>query len=290
MHHFLRRGRKSETTASHSDQIALVTGSTDGIGKQTALELGQLGYQVFVHARSQERGQAALADLRQQAPGARFELAVAYLASLAQVRRMADDLKARVGRLDVLLNNAGVKPLTRVETEDGLELTFAVNHLSHFLLTRLLLDRLHAAPQGRVITVSSMVHHNSRMHFDDLQFVRGWDSGLAYAQSKLANVLFAFGLARRLAGTAVTSNAVHPGVVTTKLLIEGFGVTGGNLADGALANVHAATAPELATVSGQYSGVGRERPNRAALDVRQQDRLWTISEQLAGLQMPQAQA
>ena len=271
-------------------KIVLVTGSTDGIGKQTALELGQLGWQVIVHARSLERGQAALAGLRQQAPGAHFELAVADLASLAQVRRLAADLNARLPHLDVLLNNAGVKPLQRLTTEDGLELTFAVNHLSHFLLTHLLLDKLRAAPQGRVITVSSMAHHHGRMHFDDLQFVRGWDSGLAYAQSKLANVLFAFGLARRLAGTAVTSNAVHPGVVTTKLLTEGFGVSGMNLADGAWSNVHTATAPELAGVTGQYGGVTREKPQRAALDVRQQDRLWAISEQLAGLPLPQAQA
>ena len=170
-------------------------------------------------------------------------------------------------------------------------MTFAVNHLAHFLLTNLLLDTLKKAPQGRVITVSSVAHTRGQMHFNDLQLTHGWDSYTAYAQSKLANVLFAFGLAHRLEGTSVTSNAVHPGVVTTKLLVKGFGSTGNSTHDGAASSIYAATEPDLATVTGEYFGnQRRENPAAVTMDRRQQDQLWTVSEQLTGIQQPSQKA
>lgn len=271
-------------TGLPTERIALITGSTDGIGKQTALEMARRGYQVLVHGRSRERGQEALADLQRQVPAATFDLVIADLASLAQIRTMANDIIGRIGHLDVLINNAGVKPLQREVTKDGFELTFGVNHLAHFALTTLLLDTLRKAAQGRIVTVSSVAHTRGKMHFDDLQLERGWDSYTAYAQSKLANVLFAFGLARRLQGGTVTSNAVHPGVVTTKLLVVGFGATGGSLEDGAATSVYVATAPELADANGEFFGnMRREKTAPLALDQAQQDRLRQISADLAGL-------
>src|ERR1051326_6550893 len=131
----------SPNGGENQEKIALVTGSTDGIGKQTALELGQQGIRVFIHGRSAEHGESTIQELREFAPAAHFDLVVGDLSSMAQVRKMAEDLKNRIKHLDILINNAGVKPLKRIVTEDGLDLTFAINHLAHFLLTNLLLDK-----------------------------------------------------------------------------------------------------------------------------------------------------
>jgi NAD(P)-dependent dehydrogenase (short-subunit alcohol dehydrogenase family) len=265
-------------------KTVLVTGSTDGIGRQTALELGQRGAHVLVHARSPERGEPVLAALAAAAPEGRFELMVADFASLEQVRAQAAEVRARTNCLDVLINNAGIFAGEHRMSDDGYELTLAVNHLAPFLLTNLLLDHLRAAPQGRVLTVSSLVHYQARINLDDLQLERKWNAGIAYGQSKLANVLFAFKLARLVDGTAVTSNALHPGVIATKLLAEGFGVQGAGVSEGAYGSVYLATSPEVARVNGEFFGGGqRERPARVCYDHAVQDRLWVASAALCGL-------
>ncbi len=190
-------------------QIVLVTGSTDGIGKQTALELARLGAHVLVHGRSQERAAAARDEIRRQVDNAQVAEIVGDLASLGEVRQLAATLQQRYDRLDVLINNAGVFMNERRLTEDGLEMTFAVNHLAPFLLTQLLMNSLRAAPKARIITVSSVAHQRARVDFYNLQGERNFNGYGAYALSKLWNILFKYELAERLAGTGITANTPY---------------------------------------------------------------------------------
>jgi NAD(P)-dependent dehydrogenase (short-subunit alcohol dehydrogenase family) len=265
--------------------IMLVTGATDGIGKQTAFELAQRGVKVIAHARTAERGAATLAELRQRAPGLDLETVTADLASLDQVRRMAAEVTARFPKLDALINNAGVMTVRRRVSSDGFELTFVVNHLAHFLLTNLLLDKLKAARAARVVTVSSNVHRSARLDFGDLQMTHGWSGYEAYAQSKLANVLFAYRLASLLEGTGVTSNALHPGVINTKLLREGFGGGGASVERGAATSIFLATNPSIAGTTGQYfDNLRPVRSSPLTYDIEMQRRLWEVSARLTGLE------
>ncbi len=199
-------------------KICVVTGATSGIGRETALALARLGAEVALCARDEGRGAAVREEVARVAAGPAPRLFVADLASLAQVRRLAAELAAALPRINVLVNNAGAIHMKRKHTVDGHETTFAVNHLAPFLLTSLLLPTLRASAPSRVVTVSSDAHRSGRIDFDDLMGAKDYAGMRAYAQSKLANVLFAYELARRLEGTGVTSNALHPGVVAT-----GFG-------------------------------------------------------------------
>lgn len=261
----------------------LITGSTDGIGKATAVELARQGREVIVHGRTEKRADDTAAEISRAVPGARLEIVAGNLASLEQVRMIADDIRSRFDRLEVLINNAGVMSNTRRESEDGYELTFAVNHLAHFLLTNLLLELLTQSAPARIITVSSMVHASGEIRFEDLQMRRGYNGYRAYAQSKLANVLFTYELARRLEGTGVTANALHPGVIGTKLLHVGFS-GGGPVAEGARTPVYLATSPEVAETSGQYFSNQRpERSSSTSYDTQLAERLWAVSEELTGL-------
>jgi len=261
----------------------LVTGSTDGIGKETAKELARLGMEVIVHGRTEDRTAAAAADIREAVPDARLDTIVGNLSSLDQVRAMATEVKRRFDGLDVLINNAGVMTNTRQESEDGYELNLAVNHLAHFLLTNLLLDVIVDSSPARIITVSSMVHASGEMRLDDLQMRRGYSGYRAYAQSKLANVLFTYELARRLEGTGVTANALHPGVIATKLLHVGFS-GGGPVEEGAKTPVFLATSGEVASTTGKYFSNRRsERSSSLSYDEQLAKRLWDVSEELTGL-------
>lgn len=265
--------------------VMLVTGATDGIGKQTAYELAQRGAKVIAHARTAERGAATLAELRKRSPGLDLETVTADLGSLEQVRRMAAEVAARFPRLDALINNAGVMTMRRQVSSDGFELTFAVNHLAHFLLTNLLLDLLKAAGAARVVTVSSNVHRSARLDFDDLQMTHGWSGYEAYARSKLANVLFVYRLASLLEGSGVASNALHPGVIATKLLHVGFGGGGASVEQGAATSVFLAADPSVAGTTGQY--FDNRRPVRSSpltYDIETQRRLWEVSARLTGLE------
>jgi NAD(P)-dependent dehydrogenase (short-subunit alcohol dehydrogenase family) len=263
----------------------LITGSTDGIGKQTALELARRGFHVILHGRSPQRGQASLAEIQAAVPAARLDTLNADLSSLAQVRRLAADVQALTPRLDVLLHNAGVAVKERLLTPDGLELSFAVNHLAPFLLTHLLLDLLKASAPARVILVSSSAHTGGRIEFDNLQGERSFDAWQAYCDTKLMNVLFAAELAARLQGSGVTANSLHPGVIATKMLAASFpNAQGASVQDGAQTSVFLTSAPEVETVSGLYFKRSKPAdPSPLAQDADLRRRLWQISVQLAGL-------
>jgi retinol dehydrogenase-14 len=213
------------------DKTILITGSTDGIGRQAALELAALGSRVIVHGRNASRGRTVVEEIQTATGNQNVDLIIADLSSQKQVRQLAAEVLKRYDRLHVLVNNAGVFMNERQVTEDGLETTFAVNHLAPFLLTNLLLDLLKKSAPSRVVTVSSVVHTRGKIDFDNLQAEKRFGSYSAYALSKLANVLFTYQLARLLEGTGVTVNCLHPGVVGTKLLRVGFDMPGSSTAD-----------------------------------------------------------
>lgn len=260
--------------------VNLVTGATDGIGKQTALELAQRGATVLVHGRNEKKATEAVAALGK----GRFEPVWGDLSSLKNVNALADRVLEKHPVLDVLLNNAGVFMKERELSVDGFELTMAVNHFGHFVLTHRLLPALKAAPQGRVVHVSSMAHLRGSLDLSDLTFENDFDGYGAYSASKLANVLFSSELARRLRGTKVTSNALHPGVIQTKLLATGFGMGGATLKSGAVTSVYCATSPELSTVTGEYfSGGRRAEASSRARDEALARRFYEQSCQLTGI-------
>lgn len=266
------------------NKIVLVTGATDGIGQQTAIELAQMGAQVLVHGRSAERCEKVVAEI-QRASGT-AEAAVADFASLKQVRALAEAVKKNHPRLDVLINNAGafLRDARRHLTVDGYETTFQVNHLAHFLLTGLLLDLLKASAPARIITVSSGLHSSGRIAWDNLQGEKEFDGYSAYNHSKLANVLFTYALAERLQGTGVTANCLNPGVIATKMLRTGWGGGGRSWHAGAATSVYLATSPEVENVTGRYFTESRETPSsRASHDQELQAELWKVSEVLVGL-------
>lgn len=265
--------------------IILITGATDGIGKQTALELARMGHNVLIHGRSAARVENVIQEVQRTSKNPRIDGLVADFTSLDAVSGLAAQVRKRYDRLDILINNAGVFMKERVLTPDGHETTFAVNHLAHFLLTNLLLDLIRASAPARIITVSSGTHRSGQIAWDNLQGERDYSGYEAYARSKLANVLFAYELARRLQGTRVTSNALHPGVIRTKLLNAGWGGGGDNLSRGAETIVYAATAPELETVTGRFFDNRRETASSpAARDEKLQRELWQVSAQLVGLE------
>lgn len=265
-------------------RIVLVTGSTDGVGKETARQLAALGATVLVHGRDAQRCAATRDDICQTTGNPNVDCFVADLSSQQQVRQLAADVLARYDRLHVLLNNAGVILLRRQVTEDGLETSFAVNHLAPFLLTHLLLERLKQSAPARVVIVSSTAHYDGRIDFNNLQGERRYNGVVAYKAAKLGNVLFTLELADRLKGSGVTANCLHPGVVTTKLLDTGWGWTGVSPAEGAALPVYLASSPEVETVTGQY--FEQTTPYRAssqAYDVRLRQKLWEVSARLVGL-------
>lgn len=265
------------------DKYILVTGATDGIGKQTALALAQAGATVLVHGRNAERGKRVVEEFQRVTGNERVALVLADFSSMTAVRNLADIVKAHTPHLDVLLNNAGVMMKKRVVTEDGFETTFAVNHLAPFLLTHHLLEHIKAAAPARIITVSSTTHHQGRLDFDNLQGEQRFDTYAAYGASKLANVLFANELAERLEGSNVTSNSLHPGVIGTKMLRDHYGMDGDSLEAGAATSLYLATSAEAEGVTGAYFVRQRTAPIApAAKDKTLQKRLWEVSEELLG--------
>lgn len=267
------------------DKVILVTGSTDGIGKETARQLAQLKTTVIVHGRRADRCEAARDDIRTTTGNPRVEFVVADLSSQRQVRQLAAEIIARHDRLHVLINNAAVILPQRQLSADGVEVSFAVNHLAPFLLTNLLLDLLKQSAPARIVNVSSTVHYDAPLKFDNLQGERKYNGVAAYKIAKLGNVLFSYELADRLKGSGVTVNCLHPGVVATKLLGTGWGWSNGlTSAQGAAMSVYLATSPEVEHISGQYfesrsSGGASPKVN----DVNLRRKLWDISAQLVGL-------
>jgi retinol dehydrogenase-14 len=266
------------------NKVVLITGSTDGIGRQAAVELAAAGSTLFVHGRNPARGNTVVEEIRSSTGNHNVELLNADLYSLRQVRELAAEVHRRTDRLDVLVNNAGVFMNDRRMTEDGFEMTYAVNHLAPFLLTNLLLDLLKRSAPARIITVSSVAHTRGRIDFENLQSEKSFGGYYAYAASKLANVLFTYQLAKRLEGTGVTSNCLHPGVIGTKLLRAGFNMPGASTSDGAETLVHLVGSADLASVTGKYF------QNKLSLssspvtyDEALQRQLWKVSEKQAGL-------
>jgi len=267
------------------DKIVLITGSTDGIGRQTALELACRGAHVILHGRNPERGKAAQEAIGAASGNPQVDLLLADLSSQRQIRHLADEIHEGYDHLDVLINNAGVNTTERTLTEDGLEMTFAVNYLAPFLLTYLLLDLLKKSAPSRIITVSSKAHMRTTLDFDNLQSEKNFNGSHAYALSKLGNILFTFELAGQLSGSGVTVNCLHPGVIDTKMMRLGFSYPhGADVEKGAETPVYLATSPEVANVTGQYFEDKRPAPTSPlSHDIALRKKFWAVSEQLCGI-------
>ncbi|HMH52141.1 MAG TPA: SDR family oxidoreductase [Candidatus Acidoferrum sp.] len=272
----------------------VVTGANSGIGMETAVALADSGARVAVVCRTPARSEQTVGEIKRRSPGADLLSFAADLSSQRAVRVVAAELASALPRLSVLVNNAGLMLRERVLTEDGIEATFAVNHLAYFMLTRLLEPALVAGRPSRVVNVSSRAHLSGTIRFDDLMGSREYDGWKAYAQSKLANVLFTYEHARRLAGTGVTANCLHPGVVGTNIGHDGpmwirFGIKLVrpfllSPARGADTSIYLASSPAVEGVSGKYFvGRGEERTSDESHDRAVAARLWKVSEELTGL-------
>ena len=289
-----RRARPSARQLPMDGRTVLVTGGTGGIGKATALGLATMGADVAITGRDRERTEDAAREIR-AADGGHVEMFVANLSSQAEVRRLAEEVLQRLPRLDVLVNNVGGYWNTRHVTADGLEHTFALNHLASFLLTDLLLDRLRQSAAARVVTVSSNAQAMGQIDFDDLQGERSYSGARAYNQSKLANVLFTYELARRLQGTSVTANALHPGVVRTgfgaedprpiqRVLIPFLMPFMKSPAQGAATSIYVASDPDLGRVTGRFfANSESKKSSKRSYDEVAAARLWQVSADLVGL-------
>ena len=277
-----------------ADRTVLVTGGTGGIGKATALRLAAMGARVAVTGRDRSRTLAAAREVAATNHGEAIGL-VADLSSQSEVRRLAQEVLHALPRIDVLVNNVGGFWNTRRTTADGLEHTFALNHLAPFLLTRLLVARLSQGTSARVVTVASHAHALGRIDFDDLQGERSYSGDGAYNQSKLANVMFSYELARRLGATGVTANALHPGMVNTSFgaadpagvqrwlvpLLRPFMKSPSR---GAATSVYLATAPELERVTGCFfAALKLKQASDLSYDEGAAARLWRVSSELVGL-------
>jgi NAD(P)-dependent dehydrogenase (short-subunit alcohol dehydrogenase family) len=278
--------------AELTGRTCLVTGATHGIGRTTAEALARLGASVLVHGRDSAAVGAVCREIVRSTGNARVEGVIADFASLAAVRRLAADIIARREGLDVLVNNAGTSAPRRRLTRENHEWLFGVNHLAPFLLTTLLLDKLEGSPSARIVNVASMAYRRSALDLDDPDWERRkYDSLKAYGASKLANILFTLELARRLQGSGVTANCLHPGVVATNIFNQ-LGVVGRvftvlarpfllNAEQGAKTTVHLAASPDVAGVSGKFFDNCRERAlDPVALDRAAARRLWELSERL----------
>ena len=274
-------------------KTVLVTGATGGIGLATAAGLAGLGARVGIVGRDVARSEAAATQLR--AVGGQVDVFIADVSSQDEVRRLADEALAAYPRLDVLVNNVGGYWATRHTTVDGLEHTFAVNHLAPFLLTNLLLDRLRASAPARVVTVSSGAQAMGTLDFGDLQGEQDYSGQRAYNQSKLANVMFTYELARRLAGSGVTANVLHPGVVRTdfgredskgwmRLMLPVIRPFMKNPERGAATSIYLASSAEVEGVTGRYFANGKPTASsKASQDGAAVARLWDVSAELVGL-------
>jgi NAD(P)-dependent dehydrogenase (short-subunit alcohol dehydrogenase family) len=270
-------------------KITIVTGSNTGIGKETARGLAKMGATVVLACRDAAKAEAAREDIARSTGRTDVDAIPLDLGSKESIRAFARAFREKYKRLDVLVNNAGFMSPKKSTTKDGFETTFGVNHLGTFLLTQELLPLIRESAPSRIVTLSSTLHYGAKMDWDDLQFEkRKYSGGTAYNQSKLANVMHTVALARRLEGTGVTVNAVHPGVVATDLVrdypwifIKIFHLFLITPEKGAVCSLHVATSPETATVTGKYFEKSRvKEPAKAALDVDAQELLWKLSEAL----------
>jgi NAD(P)-dependent dehydrogenase (short-subunit alcohol dehydrogenase family) len=277
-----------------ADKTILITGASTGIGLHSAIGLAKTGANIVMVGRDRERTVQAVELVKSQSGNASVSYLLADLSSLSEVRRLAQEFKDKVGTLDVLLNNAGAIFLTRKVSADGYEMTLALNHLNYFLLTDLLLDTLKASPAARIVNVSSNAHYRGHVNFDDLQSQRGYQGMRVYSMSKLMNVLFTYELARRLQGTNVTTNCLHPGFVASEFaknngwlvrivmpLIPGQI----SMEQGAKCPIYLAASAEIEGLSGKYFDFDtkEKRSSDESYNEAVAKRLWDVSEKLAAL-------
>ena len=282
-----------DAKTSMSGKTVLITGGTGGIGRAAAIALASMGARVGITGRDGARAEAAAAAIARESGNPAVDVFVADMSSQAEVRRLAGEVLAAYPRLDVLLNNVGGFWAHRHVTADGLEHTFALNHLAPFLLTSLLLDRLIASAPARIVTVSSGAQSMGRIDFDDLMGEQKYSGQRAYNQSKLANVMFTYELARRLEGTGVTANALHPGLTSTRfsaedpalaLLVAILRPFMKSPARGAETPVYLASSPEAEGVTGRYFANRKAKESRkSSYDMGTTARLWQVSAGLVGL-------
>jgi NAD(P)-dependent dehydrogenase (short-subunit alcohol dehydrogenase family) len=271
-------------------KTVVVTGASNGIGFITALELARLGARVLMVVRNEAKGKASLEQIKKQT-GQTPELFVADLSLVAQTRRVANQISAAAPKIDVLVNNAGGIFTERLETSEGLEMTFALNHMAYFVLTTALMDNLKASGAARVVSVASNAHNMARLRWDDLQAKEKFNGSVAYGNSKLMNILFSNELSRQFEGTSMTSNSLHPGVVATGFaqnasgawkwfftLAKPFLVTPEK---GAQTSIYLASSKEIESATGLYWDNKRPlQPSAAALDQTSQKHLWLESERI----------
>ncbi len=281
------------TSHSMQGKICLVTGATSGMGKETALGLARMGATVVIVARSRSKAEETRHEITRQSGNENIDVLLADLSSQQEVRKLADEFKAKYQHLHVLVNNAGAVFTKRQTTVDGLEMTFALDHLGYFLLTNLLLDTIKASAPARIINIASQAQAGGKINFDDIQGEKsyGFFGFGAYSQAKLANVMFTYDLARRLEGTGVTVNAVGPGPVSTNFGISNGGVLGSiarfftragkSPADAAKTAIRLASAPEMQNETGKFYYNEKEIPSsKLSHNVATQNRLWEVSEKL----------
>jgi len=278
-----------------NNKTILITGASAGIGLQSAIGLAKQGANIVMVGRHKERTSEAVELVRTQTGNRSVSYLLADLSSIQEVRRLAREFKDKYPALDVLLNNAGAVLLRRKVSVDGYEMTLALNHLNYFLLTQLLLDMLKAAPAGRIVNVASRAHYRGHVNFEDLQSRHGYNGMRVYSMSKLMNVLFTYELARRLDGTNVTANCLHPGFVASN-----FGGNNGWIAriamrfmtgrisveEGAKCPIFLASSPDVQGVSGKYFNFDTQetRSSEESYDQNIARRLWDVSEELVAIQ------
>jgi retinol dehydrogenase 12 len=277
-------------------KTVVVTGGTSGIGEVAALRLAEKGARIVLIARDPARTAATLAKLKNANPSAMHAAHYGDLSALAEMKRVASEVAAAEPRIDVLVNNAGAVFLSRQTSLDGLEMTFATNHMAYFVVTNILLDRLKATPGARIVSTASDAHKSGKLDFDDLQSEKSYGSFRVYGTSKLCNILFTRELARRLDGADVTANCLHPGFVGTRfgqnnasnvftrLLRNAVMSLGISPEEGAKTIIHLASSPDVATISGEYFYKCKvAEPTAAAQDDGAAKRLWDVSAKIAGL-------
>lgn len=276
------------------DKICMVTGATSGMGLETARGLAKMGATIILVGRNRGKGEAVQKEIQESSGNSKVDLMAADLSSQSDIHRLTDEFKAKYDRLHVLVNNAGGIFSKRETTVDGLEMTFALDHLAYFLLTNLLLDTLQASAPARIINISSQAESGGRINFDDLQAEKRYSSWAAYAQAKLANVLFTYELAHRLEGMGVTANAVIPGPVATnfgqnnggifKLIGPLFSVFGLTAEQGAQTAIWLASSAKLEGVTGKaFYRLQEKHTSTKSHNVAIQRRLWEVSAELTKL-------
>ena len=277
-------------------KTVVVTGGTSGIGEVAAFRLAGQGARIVLIARDPKRGGVTLSMLKQANPAADHKVHYGDLSSIADMKRVATEVANTEPRIDVLVNNAGAVFLSRQTSVDGLEMTFATNHMNYFVVTNILLDRLKATPGARIVSTASEAHKSGKLDFDDLQSAKSYSTFRVYGTSKLCNILFTRELARRVDGTGVTANCLHPGFVGTRLgqnnatnffikalarTIMTFGISP---EEGAKTIIHLASSPDVATISGEYFYKCKvAEPSLAAQDDDAAKRLWDVSAKIAGV-------